>query len=89
MRGWAYGYQLTRPDGRRALLLYDIDVAPESQRRGLGRVLFEAFVGEARSRGCFEVWLLADDDDQDAQQFYQALGGQRGDQALFTWSTGI
>ena len=73
-----------RPPGTIAL----IDVAPESQRRGLGRVLFEAFVGEARSRGCFEVWLLADDD-QDAQQFYQTLGRQRGDQALFTWSTGI
>ncbi len=32
---------------------------------------------------------LTDDDDQDAQQFYQARGRQRGDQALFTWSTGI
>jgi hypothetical protein len=29
--GWLYAYELVRPEGRRAMLLYEVEVAAEAQ----------------------------------------------------------
>lgn len=85
--GCAYGHELVHPDGERTMLLYSLDVAEASRRRGAGRRLVSAFVDHARDRGCTEVWVLTDDGNSAGVATYRAAGGRRApvDQTLFTW----
>ena len=45
-----------------------------ARRRGVGRTLVEAALDYARRRGCTEVHLLVDPENQPALAFYRALG---------------
>lgn len=58
------------------ILLYDIAVAPEYQRRGAGRQLIDALRHEASTLGIQTVFVPADSDDAEAIAFYSALGGR-------------
>ena len=51
-----------------------IAVAPQARRRGLGRALMLALIGEARNRGAREVFLEVRADNPGAQTLYRALG---------------
>ena len=51
-----------------------IAVAPRARRRGLGRALMRALIGEARNRGAREVFLEVRADNPGAQTLYQQLG---------------
>ena len=51
-----------------------IAVAPRARRRGLGRALMRALIGEARKRGAREVFLEVRADNPGAQTLYQQLG---------------
>ena len=65
------------------VFLYDIAVAPDRQRRGIGRRLVEALRREASSQGISTIFVLADDDDPHALRFYAALGGRPSKVTLF------
>jgi ribosomal protein S18 acetylase RimI-like enzyme len=84
--GWLYGYELIRPEGRRAMLLYEIDVVPEARGRGHGRALVEALLVEAASRGHMEMWVLADEDNEAAAALYGSTGAEPVSQVMFTWN---
>jgi ribosomal protein S18 acetylase RimI-like enzyme len=83
--GWLYAYELVRPEGRHAMLLYEVEVAAEARGRGHGRALVEALLAEARTRDHFRVWVLADPDNEAARALYTATGGKRSAQVMFTW----
>lgn len=85
--GWVYGHELVHPDGERTMLLYALDVDEPFRRQGRGRALTEAFVDDARQRGCTEVWVLTDDANPAALATYAAAGGQRDPDpsVMFTW----
>lgn len=85
--GWVYGQELVHPDGERTMLLYALDVDEGFRRQGRGRALVEAFVTDARERGCTEVWVLTDDANPAALATYAAAGGRREEQdsVMFTW----
>ncbi|MGN7797966.1 ribosomal protein S18-alanine N-acetyltransferase [Leifsonia sp. 22587] len=51
-----------------------IAVAPHARRRGLGRTLMLALIGEARRRGAREVFLEVRADNPGAQTLYRTLG---------------
>jgi ribosomal-protein-alanine N-acetyltransferase len=51
-----------------------IAVAPRARRHGLARVLMNALIGEARSRGAGEVFLEVRADNPGAQALYVSLG---------------
>lgn len=51
-----------------------IAVAPRARRRGLGRALMRALIGEARNRGAREVFLEVRADNPAAQTLYRELG---------------
>ena len=58
------------------IFFYDIEVLPQYQRKGYGRLLFEAVVEFARERKIEEIWLLTNESYQEAVPFYKALGGE-------------
>ena len=63
-----------QPDAAPDLYLDNLGVAPAWRRRGIGRALVEAARQEARRRGCRELWLAAEPDNDEARAFYTALG---------------
>ena len=87
--GWAYGYELTRPDGRSTALIYELEVVPARHRQGHGAMLVAACRREAQERGCFRMWVLTGSSNQPARTFYESCGGASGiEQALLTWDMG-
>jgi GNAT superfamily N-acetyltransferase len=61
-------------------LLYEIDVRPECQNRGIGQALVERFIMEAKAAGAFEVWVLTNQSNQSAMAMYAHCGFQRQNQ---------
>jgi len=60
--------------GEAAGHIITIDVRPSMQRRGLGRMLMEAFLGALRAAGAAVVTLEVAADNDAAQAFYQQFG---------------
>ena len=84
--GWAYGYLLTRPEGRRAFLLYEIEVVTDARRRGHGSALIAACLDEADRPDCQKAWVLADTVADAAIDFYRATGASlAAEQAMLSW----
>jgi aminoglycoside 3-N-acetyltransferase I len=70
------------------VLLYDIAVVPEHQRKGIGRRLLEELLSLTSREGCSVVFVLADDADQEALDFYRKLGAEATQVTLFSYSPG-
>lgn len=69
------GYILRQPHVRRPqFLLYEIDVAVAHRRRGIGRLLIDAFADEARKRDAEEIWVLTHRSNAAAVALYRACG---------------
>jgi aminoglycoside 3-N-acetyltransferase I len=71
-----------------ALFLYDIAVRPDQQRRGIGRTLVATLRSLAAQQGIDEVFVLADNDDPHALDFYRALGGAALPVTMFDFGDG-
>jgi aminoglycoside 3-N-acetyltransferase I len=66
-----------------ALFIYDIAVQAEHQRRGIGRLLVATLRELAAQHGIDDVFVLADNEDQHALDFYRALGGAAAPVTMF------
>jgi ribosomal protein S18 acetylase RimI-like enzyme len=76
--GSLFGYSLVHPPMRAPqFLLYEIDVRPQSRRRGIGKALVEAFIAEARAAGAFEVWVITNRSNAAAMAMYAACALRR------------
>jgi len=76
--GSLFGYSLVHPPMREPqFLLYEIDVRPQSRRRGIGKALVQAFVTAARAAGAFEVWVITNQSNTAAMAMYAACGLRR------------
>ena len=63
------------PIGEDVAGLFSISVLPELQGTGAGKKLVQAFLDEAKQRGCIRVFLTTDRDNNVAvNSFYQKLG---------------
>lgn len=68
------------------IFIFDIAVRADKQRQGVGRQLIEHLQHEAAVLG-FEVsFVAADNEDEHAIEFYQALGGERSPVTMFTFA---
>jgi ribosomal-protein-alanine acetyltransferase len=65
---------LLAPRGASEGDIQTIAVAEEARGRGLGRVLMNTLIGEARKRGAREVFLEVRADNPGAQRLYRSLG---------------
>jgi ribosomal protein S18 acetylase RimI-like enzyme len=71
----AVRYRGESPPGEPRALLSSIAVAPEAQGKGVGRLLVERWVAEARARGARGCFLTTDADNNEAvNAFYRKLG---------------
>jgi aminoglycoside 3-N-acetyltransferase I len=68
------------------LLIYDIAVDEGYQRQGVGRRLIESVRNEASAKGIRVVFVLADNSDVNAIDFYRKLGGADSAVTLFAWN---
>ena len=84
--GFLLAYELPRIDGHDTMVfLYEIGVAEEHRRRGVGRALVAEL--HRQTPHARKTFVLTDDRWPDAAPFYAALGAERAerDQLLFTW----
>ena len=63
-------------DGHRGWVYY-LAVAPERRRAGLGRMMMDAAEAWLRARGAPKLQLMVREDNEDALDFYEALGLER------------
>lgn len=68
------------------LFIYDIAVRADHQRRGIGRLLVATLRELAAQHGIDDVFVLADNEDQHALDFYRALGGAASPVTMFDFS---
>ena len=71
--GALVGYAVYGYDGD-AFSLMNIAVVPIARRRGVGRVLMEDFLGEARAEGAREAWLEVSVENPGALALYREFG---------------
>ena len=57
-----------------AFMLLDLYVRPEARRRGIARALMAALAAEARAEQAGCIWWGVDDGDDEAMEFYRAIG---------------
>lgn len=77
--GFASGTTTLRPDKPTAFYLDEISVHKDYRRRGIATRLLERIADEARDRGCEELWLATEADNDAAVALYHAVGGKATD----------
>ena len=66
----------------RVFILYDLFVAPEARKKGVGRLLMERARQHAQEAGARSIVLETARTNQAAQRLYESLGYTRDDQFL-------
>lgn len=72
----AYRFPRVYPSGT-LVYLYDLEVAPDHRRRGVGRGLVESLLQACRADGVAMVWAGTGIDNDAARQTFEAVGGRR------------
>ena len=73
--GFVSGVEMTHPDKGTEMFLYELAVDEDHRRRGVGRALVEALAELARSKGCYDVWVLTEEENEAAVATYRRAGG--------------
>jgi len=80
----AFSLPLTRSE-ETELLIYDIDVEPKYQRRGVARQLVQKVRELAAENDIATTWVPAENEDQHAPEFYLSIGGTPNPVTIFTF----
>ncbi|WP_329228971.1 GNAT family N-acetyltransferase [Streptomyces sp. NBC_00111] len=84
--GFVSGIEMLHPDKGTEMCLYELSVDEAHRRRGIGRALTEALAGEARGRGCYDMWVGVERDNEAALAAYRSAGAaDDGVFAMLTW----
>jgi ribosomal protein S18 acetylase RimI-like enzyme len=74
--GFVLAHELPRRHGDATqLLVYEVDVDADHQRRGIGKALLGELASFARERRIVEGWVLTDADNEAAMALYRSAGG--------------
>ena len=84
--GYAFGHLLDRPDGRRAVLLSDVEVDPGHRRRGIATALVAAVLQHGALHDAVEVWVVADPGNAAARRLYETAAGSGVPRVVYTWA---
>lgn len=85
--GFVTAVELLHPDKPRPeMFLYELGVAEELRRRGVGTALVAALVDLCHRRGCGELFVLTEPSNEAAVALYaKARGTREPDAVMFTW----
>ena len=73
--GFAFGYVLLKPDGRKVFYLDAIDVMPEYQGKGYGTGLISFARDHAKTIDCYKMYLITNKSNVSACKCYEKAGG--------------
>lgn len=74
--GFAFGYILLKPDGRKIFYLDAIDIMPEYQGKGYGTGLISLARDYAKSIECYKMYLITNKSNISACKCYEKAGGR-------------
>lgn len=84
--GFVSGVEVTHPDKGTEMFLYELGVSSEHRHHGIGTALVESLVELAKSKGCYGMWVLVDDENAAAAATYRKAHGDVESQPLmFSW----
>ena len=73
--GFLIAYELQRIDcGQSMMLFYEIEVAPEYQKQGIGKKLIDKLKEYCRERKILKMWVLTSESNIAAQNLYKSTG---------------
>ena len=81
----AHTLTMTRTESSE-IFIYDLAVRSEHRRKGVGRCLLNALCTQACQSGVQEVFVAADNHDEQALEFYRRLGGGPSPVTIFIFS---
>jgi len=69
------------------LWINEIGVTPTHQRQGIGKMLLQSILKDARQSGCAEAWVLTERGNTAAMAMYTSVGGveETPDPTMFTF----
>ena len=73
--GFAYGYVLHEPDGRKTYYLHAIDIMAGYQNLGYGTELVRFVYAHSKSLGCRKMFLMTNTGNVSACRCYEKAGG--------------
>jgi ribosomal protein S18 acetylase RimI-like enzyme len=84
--GFVSGVELTHPDKGVEMFLYELAVDEGFRERGIGKALVTALRDLARRRGCYDMWVLTDQDNEAALKTYRTTGAdESSEHVMLTW----
>ena len=89
--GFALGYVLDRVDCPQPMLcFYELVVAPNQRRKGIGRKLVEAMKRVADQSHARKMWVQTDPDNHAARALYKSAGGIESatPDHVYSWTEG-
>lgn len=85
--GMVTGVEMTHPDKGTEMFLYELGVDESFRGRGVGRALTSALADLARTRDCYGMWGITDEDNAAALATYRRAGGTPEDgQVVLVWT---
>ena len=73
--GFAFGYILLKPDGRKVFYLDAIDVMPDYQGKGYGTGLISFVRDYAKNIDCYKMYIITNRSNISACKCYEKAGG--------------
>ncbi|OCC08255.1 GNAT family N-acetyltransferase [Streptomyces sp. PTY087I2] len=87
--GFVSGIEMLHPDKGTEMCLYELGVDDPFRRRGIGAALIRALVDVARERGCYDLWVGVERDNEAALATYRSAGATAdGEFAMLVWEFG-
>lgn len=73
--GFAYGYAIVKPDGRKYFYLHAIDIMENYQKHGYGTELMKYIYNHSNSIGCSKMFLITNKSNVSACKCYEKAYG--------------
>lgn len=85
--GFVSGIEITHPDKRTEMFLYELGVDDAFSGRGIGKALVAALADRSKELGCRGMWVLTDEDNAAALATYRGAGaGDSQPNVLLEWT---
>ena len=75
IKGFAFGYTLVKPDGRKVFYLDAIDVMTEYQGKGIGTNIISFACNYSKNIGCYKMYLITNRSNKSDCKCYENAGG--------------